>query len=310
MVSNARKIGSASRQDRLEQILQLRSSLGVSDIDIDCVYDESFDARGAEEQYFGHGAARIDVPQWRFFPESYEESLQQDRGRRTLSSSQERELFLRYNYARYRICRMVGQCGAKSAGDLIPSELSLWLERVRRYREDIVSANMGLVLAMARQTRIDGVEFTEIVSEGNMALLRAVEKFDVSRGFKFSTYACRAILKSFNRLASKNIRYRQHFPVEFDPELEQSDADSRRHEVQQAESVDYIQHLLAKNSAKLSHIERRIVLERFSIGSDDGQGQTLAQVGKKVGLTNERVRQLQNVALRKIKAAMDQDCLV
>ena len=49
--------------------------------------------------------------------------------------------------------------------------------------------------------RLGDVDFAEVVSEGNMALIRAVDKFNVERGFKFSTYACRAILKAFSRTA-------------------------------------------------------------------------------------------------------------
>jgi DNA-directed RNA polymerase specialized sigma subunit len=49
---------------------------------------------------------------------------------------------------------------------------------------------------MAKRTRLGDVDFAEIVSEGNMALMRAVDKFNVDKGFKFSTYACRAILKA------------------------------------------------------------------------------------------------------------------
>jgi RNA polymerase primary sigma factor len=50
-----------------------------------------------------------------------------------------------------------------------------------------------------------------------------VEKFDCSRGFKFSTYSCRAILKSFSRVAMRASRYRGKFPAEFDPAMERSD---------------------------------------------------------------------------------------
>ena len=75
---------------------------------------------------------------------------------------------------------------------------------------------------MAKRTRMGDVDFGELVSEGNMALLRAVEKFDIGRGFKFSTYACRAILKAFSRIAMKTNRYRQAFPTEFDPTMEKS----------------------------------------------------------------------------------------
>jgi len=183
----------------------------------------------------------------------------------------------------------------------------VWYQRVMKARADLVRANLALVLAMARRTRIPNVDFGEIVSEGNMALLRSVEKFDVSRGFKFSTYACRAILKSFNRMATKAGRHHQHFPTEFDPEMEKSDDDERRHERQRDNSIDMVREILLENRANLTEVERTIVMERFAIATRDNKGRTLAEVGKMVGLTNERVRQIQNKALSKIRVAMAQD---
>ncbi|HHH75851.1 MAG TPA: sigma-70 family RNA polymerase sigma factor [Phycisphaerae bacterium] len=151
---------------------------------------------------------------------------------------------------------------------------------------------------------MNGIEFLELVSEGNMALLRSVEKFDISRGFKLSTYACRAILKSFNRLASKMGRYRSRFPTEFDPDLERSDYDVMKHQYERDDSVESLRDILSRNRANLNDVERTVVMERFAIGSDSPKGQTLSQVGKIVGLTNERVRQIQNHALGKIRTAM------
>ena len=142
-----------------------------------------------------------------------------------------------------------------------------------------------------------------------MALLRSVEKFDVSRGFKFSTYACRAILKSFNRLATKTGTYRRRFPREYDPELERSDWDVRKHEIQRDDSIDAVREILARNQARLSDVERTVVMERFAIMTR-GKGKTLAEVGEIVGLTNERVRQIQNIALAKIREALDEGYLV
>ena len=81
---------------------------------------------------------------------------------------------------------------------------------------------------MAKRTRLGDVDFAEIVSEGNMALIRAVDKFNVDRGFKFSTYACRAILKAFSRTALKSSRHKTRFPVEFEPDMEKSDWQDRR----------------------------------------------------------------------------------
>ena len=225
-----------------------------------------------------------------------------------LTAKDEVKLFLAYNYARYRLTKLV-EAQRRRVSAACAKGMVMWYQRAMVARASLVRANMALVLSMAKRTRIPNVEFSELVSEGNMALLRSVEKFDVARGFKFSTYACRAILKSFNRLATKTGRYRQHFPTEFDPELERSDYDVHKHEIQWDDSLDALREILVRNRARLSEVERTIVLERFAI-TTRGKGRTLAEVGKIVGLTNERVRQIQNLALDKIREAMNEDYLV
>ena len=63
--------------------------------------------------------------------------------------------------------------------------------------------------------------------------------------------------------------------------------------MQRDDSVDALREILARNRAALSDVERTVVMERFAIGTG-GKGRTLSEVGKLVGLTNERVRQIQN----------------
>jgi RNA polymerase sigma factor (sigma-70 family) len=276
--------------------------------DVDFVYHQSFQSPLAEERLFGELAESIEIPNWTHFPEVAEDIVPSRNRRTVLSAKDEVKLFLRYNYARYRLSKLVA-AQAKRVSLARARQMILWYERVMDARASLVRANMALVLSMAKRTRIPNVEFSELVSEGNMALLRSVEKFDVARGFKFSTYACRAILKSFNRLATKTGRYRQHFPTEFDPDLERSDSDVRRHEVQWDDSVDALRDILVNNRARLTEVERTVVMERFAIATR-GKGRTLAEVGKMVGLTNERVRQIQNTALDKIRASLDDEYLV
>lgn len=271
------------------------------------VNHESFEAPSNEEIYFGSKAEHIDVPAWTHFPEVPEDIPTARSSKATLDRQEEASLFLRYNYARYRLSKLQ-KAQDRRTSIARARQMVVWYRRALEAQASLVRANMALVLAMAKRTRIPNVEFSELISEGNMALLRSVEKFDVARGFKFSTYACRAILKSFNRLATKTGRYRQHFPTEFDPDLERSDYDVMRHEIQREESVDALRDILARNKAQLSDVERTIVIERFAIASG-GKGMTLAEVGKLVGLTNERVRQIQNLALLKIRAALDEDYL-
>jgi len=231
----------------------------------------------------------------------------------TLSAPQERRLFLRLNLAR----KTIGELIEKNAGKQMSAKnarlLTAWTAWEQETRERIVQLNMPLVLAMAKRTRLSGVDFNEMISEGNMALLRSVEKFDCSRGFKFSTYSCRAILKSFSRVAMRASRYRGYFPTEFDPAMERSDhQDHRRKDIEQ-DCVDELKEILIKNLAGLSDVERTVIQERFAIGKFVAEGQkgpkTLEQVGHIIGVTKERVRQIQNNALKKIREALEEGYL-
>jgi RNA polymerase sigma factor (sigma-70 family) len=271
------------------------------------VWDPFFASDDAEEALYGPDAERIDVPAWTHFPE-VPEDIRPSRSRRIiLSARDEATLFRRFNYARYRLHDLIdAQRSRKSAARA--GQMVLWYERVLATRAQLARGNMALVPAMAKRTRIPGVEFSELVSEGNMALLRSVEKFDVSLGYKFSTYACRAILKSFNRLATKTGRYRRFFPTEFDPDMERSDYSVHKHEMQREYSLDALRDILSRNHAALTDLQRTVVMERFGIASG-GKGRTLSEVGRMVGLTNERVRQIQRVAISKIRLAMERQML-
>jgi RNA polymerase primary sigma factor len=270
--------------------------------DVQYVPHESFASWETEERLFGEGV-RVDVPKWRHYEESAGGVPASPRGKRRLTAQEETVLFLRYNYARYRLHLLV-RAAQRRRRDERAGEMVHWFRRAQDTRADLVEANLGLVLAMAKRLRGSDIEYWDLVSEGNLALLRSVEKFDVSRGYRFSTYACRAILKSFARFASKRARYRQRFPTEFEPSLEQSDYDVRKHEMQAEDCLEDLRDVLARNRAELTDVEMRIIWERFALHEGDRK-RTLAEVGQIVGLSNERVRQIQYLALRKIRAALE-----
>ena len=272
------------------------------------VQHDSFTSPDAEERHFGPQSQDIQVPCYTLFPEVPEEVSSTHMVRTSLSTKNERSLFLRYNYAKYRLQKLLSGSRQTSSRRRI-KEVMEWHRRAIEVRTKLLWANLALVPAMATRTRISSVEFGELISEGNMALLRSIERFDVSRGFKFSTYACSSILKSFHRLAGKAGRYRDCFPVRFDPELEHSDFGTQRHERQREDSIDTIRDILSRNQARLSPVEQTIIMERFAI-STRSKGRTLAEVGKVVGLTNERVRQIQQQALSKIRTAVEKQWVV
>ena len=224
-----------------------------------------------------------------------------------LSGAQERILFLKFNYARYRI-----RCIQDGIGNARPDlktarEILCWDGIASQYRKQIAETNLALVLAMAKRTRMSEVDFADLVSEGNMALLRSVDKFDCERGFKFSTYACRAILKAFSRHGMKFSKYRQRFPTDFDPALEKSDYLEKLRELHVEESAAEVRHIVTSNEADLTEVERTVIHHRFGLeAKEDHSSLTLEQVGQIIGVTKERVRQIQNKALQKIRDALDE----
>jgi len=227
----------------------------------------------------------------------------------TLSIAQERFLFLRFNYARWQIVQILQKNTGRRLMAASTRVLLAWGHRMLAARSVIVRLNMPLVLAMAKRTRLSNIDFNEMVSEGNMALLRSVEKFDCSRGYKFSTYSCRAILKSFSRVAMRASRYRGKFPTEFDPAMERSDYIERQREGVAEDCVGELKEIFLQNLAGLSEVERTVISERFALGfGPDGFAapKTLEQVGLIIGVTKERVRQIQNNALRKMRVALEE----
>ena len=234
--------------------------------------------------------------------------------RLTLVLAEEQRLFLRLNYARYRLSKLLDKFAAKRLTLTAARELLLWHAQAIRARCELVQANVPLVLAMAKRTRPGCVDFAELISEGNMALLRSVDSFDCGRGFKFSTYACRSILKSFSRVALRAGRYRGRFPTEFDPTLEESHYQEEQRDLHEAECVDELRGIIQSNSAFLNDVEVKVIQARFNLGhieGSEGEGpKTLEQVGMLIGVTKERVRQIQNKALAKLRSKLQEDSLV
>ncbi len=238
-------------------------------------------------------------------------------GSTLLTAVQERALFLQFNYSRYMVAQLKETIAGATGGAVKAAparEMLEWHRKSEHYRDQIAQTNLALVLAMAKRTRMSEVDFSDLVSEGNMALLRAIDKFDVARGFKFSTYACRAILKAFSRSGIKLSKYRQLFPTDFDPKLEKSDFMQKKREGQEDDCVDEIRLIMKDNRADLSDIEQEVIEHRFGLGKKvplepDANPLTLEQVGRIIGVTKERVRQIQNKALDKIRVTLETEYL-
>jgi RNA polymerase sigma factor (sigma-70 family) len=226
-----------------------------------------------------------------------------------MKTAEEQLMFRRFNYAKRKLSQL--QKLIKRDG-LTRERAELFLEWHRRFehfREYLVRTNLALVLAMAKRTRLGDVDFAEVVSEGNMALIRAVDKFNVDKGFKFSTYACRAILKAFSRTALKASKHRTRFPVEFEPDMEKSDWSDRKRDAVEEDCIDELKAIVSRNLADLSEVEETVIRRRFNWEQQDESPLTLEEVGQIIGVTKERVRQIQNKALAKIRGVLEEGVL-
>ncbi len=232
---------------------------------------------------------------------------------RKMTPEQEREVFLRYNFARMRVVELLASREASEPISLsLARKLVRWHRRVLAIRTEIVNANFPLVLAMAKHSRFASIDMNEMISEGNMALLRSINKFNLSKGYRFSSYACRAILKAYARVAHRISRYRSQFVTEYDSSLEPDNGPEVRHEERQEQFIEELQFVMNENRAHLNEVERLVICERFAVRSPEEvvpgdpipEPKTLGEVGDMVGLTKERVRQIQNRALEKLRIAM------
>lgn len=180
-------------------------------------------------------------------------------------------------------------------------ERAEWGLRWLAIREYIVQQNLGLVYTMLRRYRARDLDNDEMISEGLFALARSVERFDPWLGFRFSTYVCNAVARAWGRRGEKETRYRRLLPVSHSDAHEQPEGPDVGTEL----FTERLHRILNGNLADLSRRESRVLSDRFPI--DERPRRTLQQVAEAMGLSKERVRQIQNSALRKLRKVMEAD---
>jgi len=230
----------------------------------------------------------------------------------------------------------------------------------REARSLMIRSNLRLVVKIAHDYANLGLPLLDLISEGNIGLMKAVERFDPAKGGKLSTYAAWWIKQSIKRALanqSKTIRLPVHLvdkiskmrrvamqmseelgreptddelaeevglsagkisqlktvsirPASLDAPISDDDTTEFGEIVGDLEALTPFERLQDKNLkdevgdllSVLDDREKKIIFSRF--GLDGGKAKTLEEVGKKFGVTRERIRQLQNIALMKLRRAL------
>lgn len=215
-----------------------------------------------------------------------------------LTREQEQHMFRKMNFLKYKLHKFVQslQPSKVRAADL--QRIEQMKEEIKKCRDLLINCNQRLVYAQAKQRLTPGESIDDLVSDGNLSLMRAVEKFDYSRGNKFSTYATWAIMKNFARSIPDEKTRRQRFMTGHE-ELFETQADTRSDEQEALATADAARDRINRLLEHLDPRTREVI--RMRAGLDGHEEMTLEQIGQHFGITKERVRQINIRGMRLLR---------
>ena len=218
-----------------------------------------------------------------------------------LTAEQERDLFRRYNYLKYKTAKALKLLHPERTTFGQVEAIRGWMSRFESIKQRIIRANLRLVVSIAKRHVGWSPNFYEVISDGNVSLMRAVEKFDYARGNRFSTYATWAITKNFARSIPENHYHCRRFVTGQDGVLD-STADQRAVPTSDSDRRQ-VQELLTAGMRELSEREREILTNHYGL-ANAGATMTLAQLGRRFGVTKERVRQIEQQAMIRLREVL------
>ena len=234
------------------------------------------------------------------------EYLQRLKDTPVLNREREVELFRRYNYLKYlSYITRAGIKPARVSGSRL-NEIENYLAEAETIKKMIIEANLRLVVSIAGKHATGGPNFLELVSKGNFALTKAVEEFDYTRDIRFSKHASLNIAKEYAKVSGKS--------TELTREKVGSLANIQRY-LRTTEAADFAAIERARRSLvqvikdELNEREQYIILNHFGlVGSPiKKKTKTLKQIGEDVDLSKERVRQIELIALQKLRQSLSSE---
>ena len=223
-----------------------------------------------------------------------------------LTREEERMLFRRVNYLKHRMDAKREQLRVAGARAEIINDIEDIYHRAVNIKQHIIRSNLRLVVSIAKRHTRSAVDFNTLISDGNLSLMQATEKFDYARGNRFSTYASWAIMKNYAKSIPEESNILDTFRTAAPETLELIPGLSAMDETSKPELMAGFKKLLNRVLRRLTEREREVVVARFGLRTD-GSRATLEEIGSSFDLSKERIRQIEVKALAKLRSELDLD---
>ncbi|WP_417847806.1 sigma-70 family RNA polymerase sigma factor [Thalassoglobus sp.] len=224
-----------------------------------------------------------------------------------LTREQEGYWFRKMNYLKFKAAELQEKIDPQSPKSRELDQLEALIEEAIIVKNFLIRSNLRLVVSIAKRHMKPSVNFFEMVSDGNMSLMRAIEKFDYTQGNKFSTYATWAIMKNYARSIPAENKVLDRFRTGNEEVFffsEDSRGSQFKDEITNSRQHEVIMSILEH----LDDREKRIILHRYGL-EKGSEPETLEQVGTRFGVTKERIRQIEARAMQKIRKIANEEKL-
>jgi len=216
-----------------------------------------------------------------------------------LTAAEERELFRAMNYLKFRANSLRSTLDPDSPCARTVEGVKRYIEAAESVRDRLILANMRLVVSIVKNFIGPTHSFDDMLSEGVVSLMQAVDKFDYHRGFRFSTYAYRAICRNSLRTITQQKKEAARF---------NSGSSEQMFEIPgQGDCSSVAEHrwsrlrlAMTQMLDRLDRRERFIIRGRYALGSHR-KVRTFQCLADKLGVSKERVRQLEQRAVLKLQ---------
>lgn len=215
------------------------------------------------------------------------------------------DAFRRMNYLKAKAARLQARIDITTARAYDLEEIESLLQSAGVIRNQILQAHLRVVVHVARKHQHSHQDLFELISDGNLWMMRAVDTFDFSRGIKFSTYLTYVLMKNFARRSGDNSTRVDERMVTTQNDLLDEIGESQEQSIPDAVDMLLIQGRLIDALMKLPRRERDLLASHY--GLEAGQGpMSLSQIAQQMGVTKARVRQLEVRALGRLRQMLEE----